>query len=57
MRRASRERGAPTAIEAAWLDEPGSLRPECHIWVSHKLAWVTLGDGLPQFPEWRKRLR
>jgi hypothetical protein len=36
------------------LDDPGALAPECHIWVSHKLPWVTLGDALPQYPEWRK---
>ena len=41
-------------VALATLDEPGALRPECHIWVSHKLPWVALGDGLPQHAEWRK---
>ena len=36
------------------LDDPGALRPECHIWTSHKLPWVALGDGLPEHPEWRQ---
>lgn len=40
-------------VALATLDDAGPLRPECHIWVSHKLPWVTLGDGLPQFPRWR----
>ena len=36
------------------LDEPFRIRPECHIWVSHKLPWVVIADGLPQYPEWRR---
>lgn len=39
-------------VALAALDDP-TLRPECHIWVSHKLPWVELGDGLPRYPEWR----
>ena len=35
------------------LDEPGQLEPECHIWVSDKLPWLRLEDGLPQHPEWK----
>ena len=35
------------------LDDPSELRPGYHIWVSHRLPWVLLGDGLPQYPEWR----
>ena len=41
-------------VALATLDEPGELAPACHIWVSHKLPWVRLTDGLPQFPEWRR---
>jgi hypothetical protein len=40
-------------VAVATLDDPGSLQPEYHIWVSHKLSWVSLGDQLPQFAEWR----
>lgn len=36
------------------LDDVRDLAPECHIWVSHKLPWVRLADGLPQFAEWRR---
>jgi hypothetical protein len=35
------------------LDDPALTAPEAHIWTSHKLPWVTLNDGLPQFPEWK----
>ena len=38
-------------LALATLEDPGDLRPECHVWVSHKLPWVTLSDGLPQFAE------
>jgi hypothetical protein len=41
-------------VSLATLDDPSSLAPECHIWVSHKIPWVRLGDALPKYPEWRK---
>jgi hypothetical protein len=40
-------------VTLASLDEPRVLRPACHIWVSNKLPWVALGDGLPAYAEWR----
>jgi hypothetical protein len=40
-------------ITAATLDSPESVQPGFHIWVSHKLPWVELADGLPQYREWR----
>ncbi len=40
-------------IAVATLDTPGLAQPEFHIWVSHKLPWVSVGDPLPQFTEWR----
>ena len=39
------------AISLATLDRPNALRPESHIWVSQKLDWVRLDDGLPLFPQ------
>lgn len=47
-------RPAEVDVALATLDAPASLRPECHIWVYHKLPWIVLEDALPQFPEWRK---
>jgi hypothetical protein len=38
----------------ASLDAAPELAPACHIWVSHKLPWVALSDGLPQHAEWRR---
>jgi hypothetical protein len=48
-----RSRATPSEIDVtlASLDEPAALAPVAHIWVSHKLPWVTLGDGLPQHAE------
>jgi hypothetical protein len=48
-----RARPGEIDVTLASLDEPGALAPACHIWVSHKLPWVVLGDGLPQYGEWR----
>ncbi|MEO8115117.1 MAG: GFA family protein [Phenylobacterium sp.] len=39
------------SVALATLDEPNALAPERHIWVSSKLHWVSLDDGLPQHPE------
>ncbi|WP_372781013.1 GFA family protein [Phenylobacterium sp.] len=41
---------ARLGVSLASLDEPGAIRPQAHIWVSEKLDWVTLDDGLPQHP-------
>ena len=41
-------------VTLATLDDAKALRPLAHIWVSHKLPWLVLGDGLPQHPEWPK---
>jgi hypothetical protein len=46
-----RREGRETEIDVslASLDDPILLTPKCHIWVSDKLPWVTINDGLPQF--------
>jgi hypothetical protein len=36
----------------ASLDEPAALAPIRHIWVSDRVNWTPLADGLPQFPGW-----
>jgi hypothetical protein len=45
----------PAAIDVSLtaLDDPGALAPQFHIWTSERLAWVVLGDELPQYPGWR----
>jgi hypothetical protein len=36
------------------LDDPDRFPPTHHSWLSHDLAWVRFGDGLPTFAEWRR---
>jgi nitrite reductase/ring-hydroxylating ferredoxin subunit len=38
-------------IALASLDDPNAIPPEVHIWVSDKLDWVRIDDGLPRFQE------
>jgi hypothetical protein len=33
------------------LDDPEAFPPLGHVWTSHRLSWVRLGDGLPCFEE------
>jgi len=35
----------------ATFDDPAALHPEMHIWVSSRVPWLKLDDGLPQHPE------
>ncbi len=35
-------------IPLAALDDPDAIRPEQHIWVSSKVGWLEIADGLPQ---------
>jgi hypothetical protein len=39
------------AVSLTTLDDPAALAPGSHIWVSEKLDWVRIDDGLPQYPE------
>jgi hypothetical protein len=36
-------------VALATLDEPQHLAPEAHVWVSDKVPWLQITDGLPQF--------
>lgn len=38
-------------LRVATLDEDPGQRPEFHIWVSHRAAW--LDPDCPSFPEWQ----
>ena len=42
---------ARLGVSLATLDDKDSISPTCHIWVSRKLAGVSIDDGLPQHPE------
>jgi len=42
---------ARLGVSLASLDDPDALAPQMHIWVSEKLGWVLIDDGLPQHAE------
>jgi hypothetical protein len=44
---------ATVDITTCSLDHPEAFPPTHHSWLSHDIAWVKFGDGLPAFPEWR----
>lgn len=46
------DRSAEIDLTVASFDDPGEFPPERHIWVSDKIAWVSIDDGLPQFAGW-----
>ena len=48
-----RDRVGFVDITTCSLDDPGLFPPTHHSWLSHDLAWVRFGDGLPAFQEWR----
>lgn len=51
-------------VSIATCDDRNAIAPDCHIWVSEKVGWMTLDDELPQFSEgwtageaWNKKRR
>lgn len=40
-------------VATATLDNPDAYRPSHHSWLSHDIAWIKFGDGLPAFQESR----
>jgi hypothetical protein len=38
-------------VALAAFDDRNAFAPAEHIWVSEKMDWVKLDDGLPQYPE------
>ena len=49
---ASRASAGRIALSIALFENPDAFAPECHFFVESRLAWVELGDGLPQYPQW-----
>ena len=41
---------ARIGVALASFDDPEAVPPQMHIWVSEKLSWVRIDDGLPQYP-------
>ena len=46
-----RRNGTAAGVALAVFDDRNAFSPTEHIWVSEKMRWVTLDDGLPQYPE------
>jgi hypothetical protein len=45
-----RRNGTLAGVALATFDDRNAFAPTEHIWVSEKLAWLNLDDGLPQYP-------
>ena len=43
--------GDRLAFPLVTFDNPAALYPEMQIWTTSRVAWLTLDDGLPQYPE------
>ena len=43
-----RRNGTADGVALAAFDDPNAFAPTAHIWVSEKIDWVKLDDGLPQ---------
>ena len=46
-----RTNGTAAGIALAVFDDRHAFAPTEHIWVSEKMNWVKIDDGLPQYPE------
>jgi hypothetical protein len=44
-----RTNGTMAGVALAVFDDRHAFAPTEHIWVSEKMRWVTLDDGLPQY--------
>ena len=43
--------GTAAGVALAAFDDPSAFAPTEHIWVSRKMDWVRIDDGLKQYPE------
>jgi hypothetical protein len=46
-----RTNGTAAGIALVLFDDRNAFSPTDHIWISEKIDWVKIADGLPQFPE------
>jgi hypothetical protein len=46
-----RKNGTAAGVALAAFDDRNAFAPTEHIWVSEKMDWVRIDDGLPQFPQ------
>jgi hypothetical protein len=45
-----RKSGAMAGVALAAFDDRNAFTPTDHMWVTEKMDWVKLDDGLPQYP-------
>jgi len=45
-----RSNGTAAGVALATFDDRNAFAPTEHIWISEKVDWVKLDDGLPQYP-------
>ena len=45
-----RKKPAVAGVALAAFDDRNAFAPTDHIWVTEKMDWVALDDGLPQYP-------
>ena len=43
--------GTMAGVALAVFDDRNAFAPTEHIWVSEKMTWVKIEDGLPQYPQ------
>jgi len=43
--------GTAVGVALATFDDRNAFAPTAHIWVSEKMHWVRLDDGLPQYQQ------
>ena len=46
-----RRNGTAAGVALATFDDRNAFAPTEHIWVSEKMRWIRLDDGLPQYAE------
>jgi hypothetical protein len=46
-----RRDGSAAGVALATFDDRHAFAPSAHIWVSEKIDWLRLDDGLPQYPQ------
>jgi hypothetical protein len=46
-----RTNGTAAGVALATFDDRNAFAPTEHIWVTEKIDWVKLDDGLPHYPE------
>lgn len=49
---ARRDSRGVMSVTLGTLDDSDALPPTAHIFVTRKVAWLKLDDGLPQYPEY-----